>query len=581
MANEARATVGMLHEVTGVTGVVVGRQVAVDQLLLACSALSQRHRFVVYAPDRQVELLRSQLGAARQLEVRPLGALAPDAVTSDPVAAGPREATFDAWHENQFDTTRPFAIRARLGAAHPVTITHHTLSYPSLLHEAILPLLLAGTAPYDAIICTSDPAAEALRQLIDHVSEGFAAEHGTKLDFAGRLVTIPLGVDTDRFRPMDAREARERFELPADAFVVLWLGRLSAVDKADLLPLVRMFAELVGARAEARPLLVCAGTQRPGEQLGDVIDDYARQLGIGESVVVLTDRDRFMPWLPTLYAAADAFVSPIDNVQETFGLTPIEAMACGVPALVSDWNGYRDTVVDGESGMLIPTTWCDCTAEVSAGSLFAEPAFDHLALAQSVAVDMGALRATLEQLIDDPALGARLGAQGRTRALERFDWRVVIARYEELWIELAAEARTAPRLFAHRARYAQPDYARAFAHFASRQLAGDQPLQLSALGERLIGGQEGLASHHVNTWQHLNTQLLQRILAGFARVPGGQLTADRIVQVITKKQGGELLVARVRRHLMWLLKYDLVRCASRPLCFPADGRRSAGVSRSE
>src|SRR3546814_10665560 len=55
------------------------------------------------------------------------------------------------------------------------------------------------------------------------------------------------------------------------------------------------------------------------------------------------------------WAAADVFVSLSDNIQESFGITPVEAMAVGLPCIVSDWDGYRDTVVDGETGILVPT----------------------------------------------------------------------------------------------------------------------------------------------------------------------------------------------------------------------------------
>ncbi|HRE90473.1 MAG TPA: glycosyltransferase, partial [Myxococcota bacterium] len=55
-------------------------------------------------------------------------------------------------------------------------------------------------------------------------------------------------------------------------------------------------------------------------------------------------------------AAADVFVSLADNVQETFGLSVIEAMAAGLPVVVSDWDGYKDTVRDGEDGFRVTTT---------------------------------------------------------------------------------------------------------------------------------------------------------------------------------------------------------------------------------
>src|SRR4029079_16664641 len=57
----------------------------------------------------------------------------------------------------------------------------------------------------------------------------------------------------------------------------------------------------------------------------------------------------------SIWSVADIFISFSDNIQETFGLTPIEAMAAGLPCVVTDWNGYRDTVRDGEDGFRIAT----------------------------------------------------------------------------------------------------------------------------------------------------------------------------------------------------------------------------------
>jgi len=56
----------------------------------------------------------------------------------------------------------------------------------------------------------------------------------------------------------------------------------------------------------------------------------------------------------TIWYAADIFTSLTDNIQESFGLTPIEAMAAGLPVIVSDWDGYRDTVRDGIDGYIVP-----------------------------------------------------------------------------------------------------------------------------------------------------------------------------------------------------------------------------------
>ena len=57
----------------------------------------------------------------------------------------------------------------------------------------------------------------------------------------------------------------------------------------------------------------------------------------------------------SIWSVADLFLSLSDNVQETFGLTPVEAMAAGLPVVVSDWNGYRSNIRDGVDGFLVRT----------------------------------------------------------------------------------------------------------------------------------------------------------------------------------------------------------------------------------
>ena len=91
-------------------------------------------------------------------------------------------------------------------------------------------------------------------------------------------------------------------------------------------------------------------------------------------------------------AAADVAVSLVDNPQETFGLAVAEAMASGVPLVVSDWNGYRDLVRDGIDGFRVPTRWATVAqqASVSLGwqqLLGLEPSPVAGALGQLVQVD--------------------------------------------------------------------------------------------------------------------------------------------------------------------------------------------------
>jgi hypothetical protein len=185
-----------------------------------------------------------------------------------------------------------------------------------------------------------------------------------------------------------------------------------------------------------------------------------------------------------MWAASDVFISLVDNIQETFGITPLEAMAAGLPVIVSDWDGYRYTVRDGIEGTLVPTLGAP------AHDLLQEPTTSHAltitsyqsyvgTVAQHTAVHVGRAAEALTALIRSPELRRRQGEAGRRRIAETFDWRVVAPQYVALAEELAAIRRAAPE----RPRAPHPlkgDPYRDFAGFASRVLGLDDRLWIAA-----------------------------------------------------------------------------------------------------
>ena len=127
------------------------------------------------------------------------------------------------------------------------------------------------------------------------------------------------------------------------------------------------------------------------------------------------------------WAAADLFLSLVDNPQETFGLTPVEAMATGLPVVVSNWDGYRYTVSDGIEGFLIPTLMPssskqgeELAAHHDKGTVTYQ---DYVgAVAQHVAVDTDAAAMAIARLADDPDLRQRAQDFARQTVQESFDW---------------------------------------------------------------------------------------------------------------------------------------------------------------
>ncbi len=141
------------------------------------------------------------------------------------------------------------------------------------------------------------------------------------------------------------------------------------------------------------------------------------------------------------WAAADVFCSLSDNIQETFGITPIEAMAAGLPVIVSDWDGYKDTVRDGVDGFRVPTLLPQpgLGGDIAARYALELDSYDHYCgnACMLAAVDVGATAAAFAQLFNSPELRAKMGVEGRTRAQSVYDWAAIIPQYEALWEELS------------------------------------------------------------------------------------------------------------------------------------------------
>jgi hypothetical protein len=113
-----------------------------------------------------------------------------------------------------------------------------------------------------------------------------------------------------------------------------------------------------------------------------------------------------------------------------------------LPVVVSDWDGYRDTVRDGVDGFRVPTWAPQPGSGFDAAARYEAEAttFDQQASQTStaVSVDMAVLVDRLAALIRDPDLRRRLGASGQARARADYDWAVVYAQYRALWAEQAA-----------------------------------------------------------------------------------------------------------------------------------------------
>ncbi len=348
--------------------------------------------------------------------------------------------------------------------------------------------LTAPTQAWDALICPSQAIRATILKVIEgwqeYLGDRFKADQPCPMEFP----VIPLGTDIIKFKKLTSEgfRARQRNNLgisPAgEDVVILFVGRLNFVAKANPLPLM-IGLEKVATKLDTPVKLVFSG----------YFNDDLSEEGFKEAAAKICNKLEVVfvrhsdPQYPDgLWAGADIFCSLVDNIQESFGLTPIEAMAANLPVVVSDWDGYRDTVRDGIDGFTIPTIMPAAGfGRDLAYDYFARPGHygDYLGgTQQSTAVDIDELVNALKKLIANPGLRRTMGDSGRERATYKYNWSLVISAYEDLWRELAEKRESAdevaPMQQSGSFHPSHPDPFAMFESFATHNITADSKVEL-------------------------------------------------------------------------------------------------------
>ncbi len=200
------------------------------------------------------------------------------------------------------------------------------------------------------------------------------------------IEVIPNFVDLNFFTPTDHDQPIG--DWCSGGPVAVHVSNFRAVKQVPWL--VRSFAQAIGDK-QATLLLVGDGPEQPECR------KIASELGIEQHVRFLGTRDA----LPQLLGPADVYCS--SSAEESFGLSALEAMACGTPVLSTSVGGVPEVVTHGVSGYLTPPG------------------------------DMDAYAKALRQLLFEPEHSKRLGMAARKEAETRFDRSVITAQYEDMY----------------------------------------------------------------------------------------------------------------------------------------------------
>ena len=398
-----------------------------------------------------------------------------------------------------------------------------------------------GIDSRDCLICTTATA----EQVITNIFNNLSASQPAFLKPQTRV--IPLGIPEDMSLALKHPRDGVRPDLSAP-FTVLSLARFNPSFKMDFLPILNM-AKLLSSRSTRPVKLVLAGAS-DGRDYVSFLETQSNALGVDDSIEFVIDPDDEKK--ARLYDAADVFLSLSDNVQETFGLTIIEALASGLPVVASDWDGYRSLLRDGETGFLIPTTILDPNPDWETSLAIQLDSISHLWHAQTTAVDLELAADRIIALSQDQDLCARM-SQAAKAAAHRYQWEGLIPEYLDLWQKLMESSKLTDKASGQNERSSAIGFISDFSDYASGFLLPTDEFSLSAIGAELKSGKLNIQLYqHVD--EILSVPLIARLLSEITEPATVETLRTQMKAIYPSTTDQEL-----DRQLIWLYKNGFIQ----------------------
>ncbi|OJW16935.1 glycosyltransferase family 1 protein [Mucilaginibacter sp. 44-25] len=233
-------------------------------------------------------------------------------------------------------------IKEQLGI--PLVVTFHALGHVRRIHQND-----ADKFPVERLAIE-----ERAVKMADHIIAECPQDKEDLINYYNadedKISIVPCGFSHQEFSPMDKQCARRILGLPQDEHIILQLGRMVPRKGVD-----NVIEALAGIKTKTKQvrLLIVGGECEQLEE--ETCPEYARLLniarkyGVIEQVIFAGRKNRDK--LKYYYSAADIFITT--PWYEPFGITPLEAMACGTPVIGSNVGGIKHSVKDGETGVLI------------------------------------------------------------------------------------------------------------------------------------------------------------------------------------------------------------------------------------
>ncbi len=431
------------------------------------------------------------------------------------------------------DLYRGFHLRSTFAQA-PCAVTGmtHSLSHSAFPSWMYLNLLY-GPKSYDKLVCTTSTAADVIQKIADH------ARRSLNSSASLNTTIIPLGID---FASLSKKVPHGRMHCHChdSNFILLTMGRFSHDSKVDLLPLLAILRQ-VKAKIPQTVLVMAGADNDPADQ--QIIRLAAAEHGLSDSIRIITNPTETIR--QSLYHSADVFLALSDNLQETFGLTLLEAMAAGLPVIASDWDGYRSIVTEGETGHLIQTWGMANSPRLEAMAPLLSDGQRHLIFAQATATDIAQTTAKICSLGSDSNKLLSMGRIAQQRA-STYDWARIVDAYQKLWQQLRTQANVVE---------SSPDFLtpslshlEIFSSYPTVHIRPNDRIRLTPEGRLAMRGEYPLRLYAI-----MEEIIKIPLISTIAQLADTETTAE-IVASINRELPAEIIIY----HILWMAKYGLV-----------------------
>ncbi len=243
-------------------------------------------------------------------------------------------------------------IKQKFGV--PYTVTFHALGLVRQLHQKEMDKFPESRINIEkSIVQDADQLIAECPQDKDDLITHYGAD-------ANKITIIPCGFSNKEFYPIEKSTARKVLNLPQHEKILLQLGRM--VPRKGVDNVIKAVGKLKASLESIHLIVVGGDADTPDPKLTPEIArlmEVANKVNVQSRITFVGRKTRDV--LKYYYAAADLFITT--PWYEPFGITPLEAMACGTPVIGANVGGIKYSIADGKTGFLVPPNNPEALAE--------------------------------------------------------------------------------------------------------------------------------------------------------------------------------------------------------------------------